>query len=65
MVPTMGASESSAMLAENCAESATMLAPQTIQITTRTTGGPPKKKPMTRAQVPLTAIAPMVNDVRP
>jgi hypothetical protein len=65
MVPTRDASESSATLAENCAESATTVIPQTIQTTPRITGEPPKRRPMTSAQVPLIAIAPMVNHVRP
>src|SRR5207244_11942031 len=65
IVPTRDGSASSAIDAENCAESATMLIPQTMHTATSTHSGPPNKRPIDAAQLPLTAIAMIVSVVRP
>ena len=65
IVPTRARSASSAIDAENCAESATMLMPQTMHSATSHAGSPPKRNPIVAAQVPLTAIAAIVSVVRP
>src|SRR5947207_9095798 len=65
IVPTRDGSASSAIDAENCAESATMLTPQTMHTATSTHAGPPNKRPIDAAQLPLTAIAMIVSVVRP
>ena len=65
MVPTCSASDSSTTLAENCAESATTVIPQTAQKTTSSHGGLPNRKPASTAQLPLRSMAPMVSVVRP
>ena len=57
IVPTRARSDSSAIDAENCAESATMLMPQTRHSATSQTGSPPNRSPTVAAQLPLTAIA--------
>src|SRR2546425_7440149 len=53
------------MQVENCAESATTLAPQTAAINSRNNGFAPNSKPITRQQLPLIAIAQEVTTVRP
>ena len=63
--PTRARSASSAIDAENCAESATMLMPQTRQTATSHAGSPPNSSPIVAAQLPLTAIATIVIVVRP
>jgi hypothetical protein len=65
IVPTRERSASSAIAAENCAESATMLTPQTMQTATSAAGLPPNSKPIEAAQLPLMAIATIVSVVRP
>src|SRR6266567_9321425 len=58
-------SPSSVTQVENCAESATTLAPQTAAIKSRKTGFAPKNIPTARQQLPLIAIAHEVTTVRP
>src|SRR5262245_552030 len=58
-------SASSVTQAENWAESATTLAPQTAATIRRAEGGAPNKNPTTRQQLPLTIIAAEVTIVRP
>src|SRR2546426_5918329 len=53
------------MQVENCAESATTLAPQTAAINSRNNGFAPNTRPITRQQLPLIAIAQEVTTVRP
>jgi hypothetical protein len=65
IVPTRERSASSATDAENWAESATMLIPQTMHTATSATGEPPNSSPIVAAQLPLTAIATIVSVVRP
>src|SRR6478735_4575608 len=60
IVPTRAGSDSSAIDAENCAESATMVMPHTMQTATSAHGGPPNRSPTPAAQLPLTAPAAMV-----
>src|SRR6185295_6551457 len=50
---------------ENCAESATTVAPQIAATSKSTNGLPPYKNPITRQHVPLIAIAHDVTNVRP
>ncbi len=64
-VPVYSGGTSSVMHVENCAESAITLAPHTSVITRSTLNGAPADGPMTRAQIPLIAIAPIVSAVRP
>ena len=65
IVPTRAGSDSSAIDAENCAESATMLTPHTTQTARSAHGGPPNSSPTDAAHEPLTAIATIVSVVRP
>src|SRR6266542_999142 len=65
IVPTRDGSASSAIDAENCAESATMLTPQTTQTARSAHAEPPNSSPIDAAQLPLTAIATIVSVVRP
>src|SRR5262245_38339746 len=65
IVPTHGGGDNSAIDAENCAESATMVTPQTMQISASHDGDPPNSNPIVAAQAPLTAIAAIVIVVRP
>ena len=66
IVPTAARSASSAIDAENWAESATMLMPQHRCTPARAAAGlAPKRKPMVAAQVPETAMAAIVIVVRP
>ena len=65
IVPTRDGSDSSATDAENCAESATMLIPQTMQTAISGHADPPNSRPIEAAQLPLTAIATIVSVVRP
>src|SRR3989442_16022568 len=58
-------SPSSVTQAENCAESATTLAPQIAATTKSRIGFAPNSRPVTRQQLPLTAIAHDVTMVRP
>ena len=58
-------SAASATLAENCAESATTVAPQTRQSSTVTQGSAPKAGPASRQQAPLIAMAQMVSRALP
>src|SRR2546425_9925548 len=53
------------MQVENCAESATTLAPQTAAINSRNNGFAPNTRPTIRQQLPLIAIAQEVTTVRP
>src|SRR5712692_8541229 len=53
------------MQAENCAESATTLAPQIAATIKSRIGFAPKNRPVTRQQLPLIAIAHDVTIVRP
>ena len=57
MVPTLSLSESSVMLAENCAESAITLMPQIRQTSRSSHGAPPYRKPTMTAQPPETVMA--------
>src|SRR6185436_12298380 len=58
-------SPSSVTHEENCAESATTLAPQIAATNKSTNGLPPYKNPMTKQHVPLIVIATEVTKVRP
>src|SRR5260370_21801093 len=58
-------SPSSVTQAENCAESATTLAPQIAATIKSAIGFIPNRKPITRQQLPLIAIAQEVTIVRP
>src|SRR5438128_976244 len=58
-------SPSSVTQAENCAESATTLAPQIAAMLSSRIGCAPKANPIKRQQVPLMAIAADVTIVRP
>jgi len=62
---TQARSDNSAIDAENCAESATMLIPQTTQSAASQAGSPPNSRPTVAAQLPLRVIAAMVSVVRP
>src|SRR5437868_5856687 len=53
------------MQAENCAESATTVAPQIAATVNSNAGLPPKKNPMIKQQKPLMAIATDVTTVLP
>src|SRR6185436_11627266 len=64
-VPTYCGSPSSVTQAENCAESATTVAPQIAATNNSGNGFPPKRKPISRQQLPLIAIAHDVTTVRP
>ena len=65
MVPTDCGSLSSAMLAENWAESAMTVMPHTMATAMMIEGGPPSSQPIDAAHAPLAAIVPMVTVVRP
>src|SRR5438034_8428527 len=65
IVPTREGSDSSAMLAENWAESATTVIPHTIQSPVKNTGLRPNSNPTNIEQVPLRTIAVMAMVVRP
>ncbi len=56
MVPTDSGSLSSAMLAENCAESAIIVMPQMTATTLTIHGSAPSNHPIASAQAPLAAI---------
>src|SRR5690242_14830064 len=58
-------SPSSVTHAENCAESATTLAPQIAAMVSSSVGCAPNASPITRQQAPLIAIAAEVTTVRP
>src|SRR5712692_3849342 len=58
-------SPSSVTQAENCAESATTLAPQMAATIRSKIGLAPNRKPITRQQLPLIAMAHEVTTVRP
>src|ERR1051326_601625 len=58
-------SPSSVTHAENCAESATTLAPQIAAMLNSSIGCAPNVSPITRQQTPLIAIATEVTTVRP
>src|SRR4029079_2278549 len=58
-------SPSSVIHDENCAESATTVAPQIAATTNSTTGLPPYNNPITKQHVPLIAIAHDVTRVLP
>src|SRR5688500_20374131 len=64
-VPMYCGSPSSVTHEENCAESATTVAPQIVATSNSSTGFPPYKSPITRQQVPLIAMAHDVTVVRP
>src|SRR5438552_8080198 len=64
-VPTYAGGESSVTAVENCAESATMVMPHTTATRSVSPGGPPNVRPMRSAQSPLTAMAAIVEVVRP
>src|SRR4029079_7243159 len=64
-VPRYWGSPSSVMHAENCAESATTVAPQTAATLNSKDEWPPNKKPISKQQLPLIAIAQDVTTVRP
>src|ERR1043166_2564520 len=64
-VPTYCGSPSSVTQAENWAESATTDAPQIAATITSNHRSPPKRNPVPRQQLPLTAIAHEVITVRP
>src|SRR5437016_2938985 len=65
IVPTSEGSDSSAILAENCAESATTVIPHTTHRATRTAGLPPYRNPARIEHVPLRIIAVIATVVRP
>ena len=65
MVPMVPGSESSAIEAENWAESAITTTPEKKARENTSQGAAPNEKPMMTAQIPLDAIAPMVSAVRP
>src|SRR5688500_16954389 len=58
-------SPSSVTHEENCAESATTLAPHTTASSNNNTGFPPNKNPTSKQQLPLIAMAHDVTIVRP
>src|SRR3954447_7434360 len=58
-------SPNSVMQDENCAESATTLAPQTAATISNAIGLAPNKKPMIKQQLPLISMAHDVMSVRP
>src|SRR5216110_1276249 len=58
-------SPSSVTQAENCAESATTLAPQMAATISNAIGLAPNRNPITKQQLPLIAIAADVTIVRP
>src|ERR1043165_3740289 len=58
-------SPSSVTQVENCAESATTLAPQMAATISNALGFAPQRKPITKQQVPLIIIAAEVTIVRP
>src|ERR1044072_2084976 len=58
-------SPSSVTHAENCAESATTLAPHTAATVKSSAGCAPNRKPTTTQHAPLTTIAAEVTTVRP
>src|SRR5882762_5546 len=64
-VPTYSRGASSLTAAENCAESATALIPQTSSNGMSATSVAPKSRPTTLAHVPDTTIAVLVTSVRP
>src|SRR4030095_2751774 len=64
-VPTYWGSPSSVTQAENCAESATTVAPQIAATNKSSKGIPQNRKPISRQQLPLIAIAHDVTTVRP
>src|ERR1051325_2759912 len=64
-VPTYCGSPSSVTHEENCAESATTVAPQIAATINNNTGLPPYNNPITRQHVPLIAIAHDVTSVLP
>src|SRR5262249_13772632 len=64
-VPMYFGSPSSVTHEENCAESATTLAPQITASNNNAHTAPPNKKPTSKQQLPLIAIATDVTTVRP
>src|SRR5215471_5760052 len=64
-VPRYCGSPSSVTQAENCAESATTLAPQIAATVKSTIGLAPNNNPISKQQLPLTAIAAEVTTVLP
>src|ERR1043165_699270 len=64
-VPMYFGSPSSVTHDENCAESATTLAPQITASNSNSERLPPNKKPTSKQQLPLIAIATDVTIVRP
>src|SRR5215213_11669652 len=64
-VPMYCGSPSSVTQDENCAESATTVAPQIAATSNNNNGLPPYSNPITRQQVPLIAMAHDVTKVRP
>src|SRR6185369_11399756 len=64
-VPMYCGSPSSVTHDENCAESATTVAPQTAATNNSNNGLPPYNNPITKQHVPLIAIAHEVTKVRP
>src|SRR4029450_8335477 len=64
-VPMYCRSPSSVTHDENCAESATTVAPQIAATNNSNDGLPPNRKPTTKQQLPLIAIAHEVTTVRP
>ncbi len=65
IVPTKPASTSSVMAAENCAESATMVMPQTIATAMSAIAPTDGNRPIDSAQRPLIAIDAIVIGIRP
>src|SRR6266568_2110916 len=65
IVPTIEDSDNSAMLAENCAESATTVIPHRRHSVMRTAGLLPYRNPTSTEQVPLRTIAVIATVVRP
>src|ERR1700730_18614246 len=64
-VPRYCGSPSSITQAENCAESAITVVHQIAATKSSKSGLPPKRKPITRQQLPLMAMAHEVTNVRP
>src|SRR5882724_205448 len=64
-VPMYWRSPNSVMQAENCGESAITVTPQTADTANKKNGLAPNRKPTSKQQVPLMAMAPEVTAVLP
>src|SRR5439155_22350642 len=64
-VPTYAGGESSVIAVENWAESAMTVTPHTTATSRVRSGGPPNVRPIVAAQTPESAIASIVNVLRP